>query len=238
MDKSKTLMFMAHMPVADISNAVSVLLEYQSVEHYIVAAETKPYEHLHFLVEMNTIDYGRYSKRLFRDKYKLRGQAGRKGTPYEGIPRQYGKIHKDIKNIFNACCYTVKDGNYQSNLPEETVLEFLKHSFEKADECPVEIAVKNLEPSFICTEYEYDKSQYQTVNGAGPGYYENDKEFGFSPGNTLGDIGDFRRNFRKYAAKIYETTGPVENFRKKLICNCYKYKRISTEDLMIIMYRL
>lgn len=239
MDISKTIMFMAHMPVADISNAVSVLLEYQSVGNYLVSAEETPYEHLHFIVEMSEQDYKRYSKRLFVDKYKLRGQAGRKGTIHEGKPRQYGKV-KEIHDIFKACCYTVKDGNYLSNLPSSVLYEFLKNSYQKTEKLDVvEIAVKSLDPEIICTQYEFNKSTdpYTTYSPAPDEYYKNDKNHNLPSGYTLGQVGDFRRNLRLYAAKVYETTGPVRNFRCKLIEACYKYKRINTEELMMIKYR-
>jgi hypothetical protein len=238
MDISKTLMFMAHIPVADMSNVVTTMLEYQSVGNYIVSAETKPYHHLHFLVEMTEQDYKRFSKRVFVDTYKLRGLAGRKGTKDAGKPKQYGKM-KNIRDIVSACEYTIKDGNYLSNLPETLLLEFLKNSFQKPEIDVVDEAVKSLNPEIICTQYEFNNTTdpYVTYSPAPDEYYKNDKNHELPSGYTLGQVGDFRRNLRLYAAKIYETIGPVKNFRQRLIHACYKYKYISTEELMMIVYR-
>lgn len=135
MDKKKTLMFMAHIPIKDISDCVSTLLEYKSVENYVVCGETTPYEHIHYLVEMDKKDYSAYAKRVFIDKYKLRGQAGRKGTPNEGKPRQYGKV-RDIAKLENAISYTLKDDNENlrySNLDSKMIEDYLEKSFKKEE---------------------------------------------------------------------------------------------------------
>jgi len=71
--------------------------------------ETKG-SHFHFMVQMTKEDYHNFCKRVFIDKYKLRGRA------IKGKPRQYGKT-KDIRNVDKALSYTVK----QIDLGKDTI---------------------------------------------------------------------------------------------------------------------
>ncbi len=87
--------------------------------------ETKGH-HFHFLVQMNDQDYTRFAKRVFIDKFKLRGRA------VKGLPRQYGKINK-IENLERMKSYTVKDGDVRTNLTDTEIERLLENSFQKEE---------------------------------------------------------------------------------------------------------
>lgn len=85
---------------------------------YLMAAETTKDshvetngEHFHFLVQMSDVDYHKYAKRVFKDKFKLRGQAR------DGQPRQYGRVKK-IEDVTRMAAYTIKQGNIRTNMTE------------------------------------------------------------------------------------------------------------------------
>lgn len=117
---------MAHIPHSDIDYVVWALCQYESVSEYLIGLETGDYEHMHFVVQMTPDDYKRFSKRVFVDKYKLRGKATK------GLSRQYGKV-KAIENLERMQCYTVKDGNVRTNMPEEKLEYLQSQSFQKDD---------------------------------------------------------------------------------------------------------
>lgn len=81
-------------------------------------------EHLHFVVEMSNEDYHRFSKRVFIDKFQLRGRATK------DKPRQYGKVSK-IKNIEKMKAYSLKDGDYISNLDPKELDQLYQQSYKK-----------------------------------------------------------------------------------------------------------
>lgn len=131
-------MFMAHIPHENIDYVEETLKGYD-IGQYIISLETTKYEHMHFIVEMTIEDYHRFSKRVFKDKFKLRGRA------IKGEPRQYGIIKK-IENIENAKAYTVKDGNVRTNLDQAELEKYLEQSFKKAeDKCMIDEIVEELE---------------------------------------------------------------------------------------------
>ena len=92
---------MAHIPAPEIDKVHEILLKYD-IESYIITVEKDPYEHMHFLVDMSDKDYQAFAKRVFIDKYKLRGRATK------DKPRQYGKVKK-INSIKKALAYTIKE---------------------------------------------------------------------------------------------------------------------------------
>ena len=99
-------------------------LNQYSIGGYVIAYETEPYKHFHFLVEMTEQDYTRFRKRVFIDKYGLRGQAK------AGKPRQYGKVN-NIDDFDKMLSYTVKDSNIRSNLSDELLNDAIDKSFKK-----------------------------------------------------------------------------------------------------------
>ena len=98
------------------------LIEYD-IGGYLIGHETDPFHHYHILMESNAKVYNTFSKRLI-EKYGLRGKASK------GKARQYGKI-KNIKDLEKLKSYTVKDGNYRSNLSPEEVQAYFEKSYKK-----------------------------------------------------------------------------------------------------------
>lgn len=119
--------FMAHIPHSEIDYVVATLTKYDSVGEYLIGLEGGEYEHMHFFVEMSKTDYTRFSKRVFIDRFKLRGRASK------GLSRQYGKVKK-IENLTKMAAYTLKDGNIRTNMPEAVIKEYQAESFQKKAE--------------------------------------------------------------------------------------------------------
>jgi len=117
--------FMCHAPTSEYQYLEDTLQEY-NIGNYLIGHEISPYEHYHFLVEMTTADYHLFAERVFRKKFKLRGRAK------DGNARQYGKI-KNIEDLEKLKSYTIKDGNYRSNMPEQDVAKYFETSFKKAE---------------------------------------------------------------------------------------------------------
>lgn len=113
------------------SDEVLSILQMYDIGRYIVSREKSEGshvdsdgEHFHFMVEMYPTDYTRFAKRVFIDRFKLRGRAT------VGHPRQYGKV-KNIENVELMQAYTVKDGNVSTNLTEEELENLKVKSFKK-----------------------------------------------------------------------------------------------------------
>lgn len=111
-----------------------ILVKNYDIGNWIIAKETSKNahdntngEHLHFMVEISDKDYHRFAKRVFIDMFKLKGRA--RG----GIGRQYGKV-KSIENIEKMKSYTVKDGDYESNLSEKDLADLYEKSYKKQDD--------------------------------------------------------------------------------------------------------
>lgn len=95
-------------------------------------------EHLHFCVEMPPEQYVNFSKCCFIDKYKLRGRAP------AGQSRQYGKV-KEIRNLQKMQAYTLKDGDYITNMDEEVIKELYKQSAKKVEKKNIyDICMENM----------------------------------------------------------------------------------------------
>ena len=61
---------MCHTTYEMVDYLEDTLKEY-NIGTYFIGYEEKPYEHFHFLVEMENEDYVKYRKRVFIDKLKL-----------------------------------------------------------------------------------------------------------------------------------------------------------------------
>ena len=105
---------------------------------YLIAHEHPPncYSHYHIAFEGTDKTYHAWSKYLFKDKYKLRGQA--KG----GKPRQYGKI-RDIENLEKLLTYCVKDGNVRSNISSDRMERYFANSFKKDEKKNFQLEMVN-----------------------------------------------------------------------------------------------
>lgn len=129
---NKYLAFFSAIKHEHFSYLENTIKEYD-IGGYIIAAETtkdthkeSDGEHFHFLVEMSDTDYHKFSKRVFKDKFNLAGRA------MNGHPRQYGKVSK-IEKLDRMKSYTVKDGNFRTNLKEDEVKEITENSFKKEE---------------------------------------------------------------------------------------------------------
>jgi len=107
-----------------------------NIGEYIIALEITEHshketagEHIHFCAEMSDVTYHAFCKRVFKDRYKLSGQAR------NGKPKQYGKV-TEIKDITRMKAYCIKDNNYYTNLPDEEINKLKKISFSKVDKKP------------------------------------------------------------------------------------------------------
>lgn len=153
------LCFMAHIPHSECGNIIKYLDAYK----YIFGMETSDYEHFHFLVKMTEKEYYNFSKRVFKDKYKLRGRAT------NGAPRQYGKL-KQINDIQKIARYTCKDKNVRTNLTDLELDDILG---QKLEDCK-NIKTESMDNFKKCCRYvenvlglfqnkKYDDSQFQLV---------------------------------------------------------------------------
>ncbi len=118
----------------DQIDEVYTILNKYDIGKFIISLETAPDthkmsngEHMHFYVEMFPKDYLRFAKRVFIDKYKLKGKAS------GGVGRQYGKV-KNIENLERMQAYTIKDGNIRTNMTEKEIDALKEISFEKKGE--------------------------------------------------------------------------------------------------------
>ncbi len=109
--------FMAHIPHADADEIRQDLERLET--KYIMGLEVSSYEHIHFLALMTEKEYANIRKRLFIDKYKLRGRA------IKGKPRQYGK-EKEIRDIEKYTKYCLKDQNFLTNMEKSEIEDIIK----------------------------------------------------------------------------------------------------------------
>ncbi len=115
--------FMCHIQKEYYDYLESTLQEYD-IGQYLIGYEASPYEHYHFLVQMSTADYHLFAERVFRKKFKLRGRAK------DGNSRQYGKM-KQIDDFNRLASYSIKDGDFRSNMSETDVQKYFEKSFKK-----------------------------------------------------------------------------------------------------------
>lgn len=124
---------MAHIPHEHIDYIVNDLEEQQEIITYLVGLEKSKTvgEHMHFLCCVNSDSwYHKWSKKVFKDKFKLKGKAYKIGG--NGYPRQYGKL-KEIKDLEKMGSYTVKDGNIRTNMSKNEIDNFVQKSYKKAE---------------------------------------------------------------------------------------------------------
>ena len=142
--------FMCHATNDHYDYLETTLQEY-NIGQYLIGYEASPYEHYHFLVQMTSSDYHLFSERVFRKKLKLRGRA------QQDKPRQYGKL-KLIEDFNKLASYTIKDGNFRSNMPEQDVQQYFENSFKKEEK------KKIYEEIFINIENSYEPQYIAEYN--------------------------------------------------------------------------
>ena len=104
--------FMAHIPTSQLTKVHEVIKQYATGK-YLITAESKPYEHMHYYVEMPEQRYLNYRDNVFRKQYKLSGRATAEK------PRQYGKI-KILNDRERYLSYIMKEkGPYVTNMTQE-----------------------------------------------------------------------------------------------------------------------
>ncbi len=126
MNETKFISFMAHISHKECDTLCKDLESYK----YLFGMEEEDYEHFHFLVEMSDKQYHAFSKKVFKDRYKLHGRwwVDDNGKKH---PRQYGKVKK-INDMKKIARYTCKDKNVKTNLSAEELDDLLG---QKLEEC-------------------------------------------------------------------------------------------------------
>ena len=113
-------------------------LQTYDIGNYLIGFEVTPdakkKEHFHLLFEGTDQIWNAFSKKVVSD-HSLRGKG--KGN------KKYGKVTKDIRDFEKMCSYTLKEGNYRGNFPEEDIERWYKKSFSKNEK--VETRMKMLE---------------------------------------------------------------------------------------------
>ena len=103
---------MAHIPTSKLAEVHQVIKQY-ALGKYLITAESKPYEHMHYYVEMTEQRYENYRDKVFRSQYKLSGRATK------DKPRQYGKV-KILNDRERYLSYIMKEkGPYVTNMTQE-----------------------------------------------------------------------------------------------------------------------
>lgn len=185
--------FMAGIQHKEIDYVEETLQEY-AIGQYIIGMEKSTSahkeldgEHMHFCVQMTQDDYHRYSKRVFIDRFKLRGRA------QKDKPRQYGKV-KSIDNIDKMLSYTTKDGHFRTNMSSEEIKKIYEASYQKKDWQDEEtklftyLSKQNLEDMLIVDRYGNENynclamnNNYDILNQSIIRYYiENDLKISLS----------------------------------------------------------
>lgn len=106
------------------------MLQEYKIGGYVIGYETSSDahqetqgQHMHFVVQMSNQDYHNFSERLKR-KYNLRCKA------LKDKPRQFGALKK-IEKLEKLKAYTIKDGDYRSNLSEKELEKLTEMSYKK-----------------------------------------------------------------------------------------------------------
>ncbi len=155
---------MAHIPHSQIDYVEETLLSYPEVCTYLIGMETTDFEHMHFVVTTTKQTwYRNFSKRVFIDKFKLRGKA------VKGKPRQYGMIGK-IKDEYKLKCYTVKDKNIRTNMPQSEIDDYVANSRKKVELegyysqilAKIDDFVKNRNSDYLQSQKEISKNYIDT----------------------------------------------------------------------------
>lgn len=131
--KPEYIAFMCALHHINLDYLEDTLKEYD-IGLYLIGAEVTPNshketqgQHFHFLVQMSDADYHKYSKRVFKDKFKLRGVAK------DGNPRQYGRV-KRIEDLERMAAYTIKDGNIRTNMSQKQLDTYKAITFKAKEQ--------------------------------------------------------------------------------------------------------
>lgn len=136
---TKTIACFFTIPETEFDYLEETLLEYD-IGHYLIGFEVTPdnkkKEHFHLLFEGTDQIYNAFSKRII-EHYSLRGKGS--GN------KKYGKV-REIRDLEKMCSYTVKEGNFRGNFPEEDIERWYNESFSKNEKVRTrELILENLD---------------------------------------------------------------------------------------------
>lgn len=113
---------MCHLPIDKFDELEDRIKLFET--EYIIAHEEGKNSHFHFMVKITDQEYHNFCQDYFKKKYQLRGRA------IKDKPRQYGK-ERNIKDLSRSMMYTLKDGNYRTNMDEDYIQKLYEESFKK-----------------------------------------------------------------------------------------------------------
>lgn len=117
---------MYHISRSEFDHIEKKLVEYE-VGGYLIGFEKEPYDHFHILAQLPSKKHWTNFQKHLVERYSLRGRA------QKDQPRQYGTL-KTIKDLEKLKSYTIKDGDYRSNLKEAELQAYFDKSFKKENE--------------------------------------------------------------------------------------------------------
>lgn len=117
----------ARVPPCDFHKILEATIKDYDIEEYLLALETDPKYHYHFIVYTSTQNCINLLQHLVR-KYGLSNTSGKKGGK-----RKYGRLKKPIDNLQKLKIYCSKEGNVLSSYSAETLEELYRSSFKKTD---------------------------------------------------------------------------------------------------------
>jgi len=91
---------------------------------FLLAFESDPRPHYHCVAEFDRKAYNAFVATVLRTKWNLRGKAPK------GQPKQYGRV-LGIKKPDKMLAYTLKQGVYETNISEQTLLPFKEMAYTK-----------------------------------------------------------------------------------------------------------
>lgn len=102
-----------------------IVKEKYDIEEYLIALETEPRIHYHFIVYTTLGNCINLIQQLVR-KYDLKNKSGKHGGK-----NNYGRVKKPIDNLEKLKIYCCKEKNVLSSYSQETLEELYRKSFKK-----------------------------------------------------------------------------------------------------------
>jgi hypothetical protein len=128
-EERRIQMFMAHLPEKEFDFLEEKVKLWDT--DYCIGFEKTPYEHFHFIAYITDTEYHNFCQNIFKKHYNLRGKPGRKGTKDEGKGKQYGRKLEKINSEERVIQYTLKDGNFRTNMDKDLIEKLVEQSFKK-----------------------------------------------------------------------------------------------------------
>lgn len=128
-EERRIQMFMAHLPEKEFDFLEEKVKLWDT--DYCIGFEKTPYEHFHFVAFITDTEYHNFCQNIFKKHYNLRGKPGRKGTKDEGKGKQYGRKLEKINSDERVIQYTLKDGDFRTNMDKDLIDKLVEQSFRK-----------------------------------------------------------------------------------------------------------